>query len=51
MAQQPSLLLGLGSHGIFLVGGRRLLLHIALLMPPWARVGYKEARGASLKDV
>jgi len=45
LAQQPPLLLVLGSYGIFLVGGRYLLLCIALPIPARARVGYEEAKG------
>src|SRR6202044_754173 len=51
MAQQPPLLLGLGSYGIFLVGGRHLLLHTALLIPAGVRVGYEEAEGPSPENV
>ena len=51
MAQQPPLLLGFGSYGIFLVGGRHYLLHVALLIPRGARVGHKEAHGASSNNV
>jgi hypothetical protein len=51
MAQQPPLLLGLGSYGIFLVGGRHLLLHASLPIRPWVRVGYKEAKEPNPENV